>query len=152
MPLSNRRVVFSSLIYGVLLLALVTFMGSASAKQGGTGQPAWEVKLAQNARARSNITIRNQCRQTHSFTVVPNNVPYLQLPATPTVQVPGRTNHALGVVFDTVGMRPGDYRGSVAVKCDTCGEERGCSQENDVLPVHLTVRSCNCHGNTHYTG
>ena len=139
MPIKSRRTVISCLIYSFLLIVLVAFIGGASAKQGATGKPEWEVKMAPNARARSEINIRNQCKQTHSFTVVPNNVPYLQLPATPTVQVPGRTNQAFGVVFDTTGMRPGDYRGSVAVKCDTCGEERGCSQENEILPVHLAV-------------
>jgi hypothetical protein len=127
------------LIFGVLLFALVEFMEFASAKQAGIAKPAWEVNLATNVQARSNITIRNQCKQTHSFTVVPTNVPYLQLPATPTVHVPGLSNQSFGVVFNTAGMRPGDYRGSVAVKCDTCGKEKGCSQENEILPVHLTI-------------
>jgi hypothetical protein len=129
------------LICSVLLFVLVAFIEFASAMQGGTGTPEWTVVLKTNTQAKSTITIRNQCKQTHSFTAVPRDVPFLQLPAAPTVRVPGRTNQALGVVFNTVGMRPGDYRGSVTVKCDTCGEERGCSQENELLPVHLTVTS-----------
>jgi hypothetical protein len=111
-------------------------MEFASAQQSGA---EWAVILASNSQARSTLTIRNQCKQTHSFTVAPKEVPYLQLPAMPTVKVPGLTNQSLAVLFNTVGMRPGDYRGSVEVKCETCGEEKGCSQENEILPVHLTV-------------
>lgn len=114
-------------------------MEFASAKQSVAEKPAWPGNLPTNIQARSKITIRNQCKKTHSFTLDPSDVPYLQLPASPTVQVAGRSDQELGVVFNTIGMRPGDYRGSVAVKCETCGEEKGCSQDNQTLPVHLTV-------------
>lgn len=139
MSLRSRSILFSFLIYSVVLLALFASMELASAQQGRAERSAWEVTLPANSRSQSTITIRNQCKQTHSFTVVPRDVPYLQLPAAPTVQVPGHTNQDMGVVFNTAGLRPGDYRGSVAVKCESCGEERGCSQENEILPVHLTV-------------
>jgi hypothetical protein len=137
MTLNSRRVVFSFLISSVLLFGLVAFIEFASAQGAGKGE--WKVNLATNSQAKSTITIRNQCKQTHSFTVVPRDVPFLQLPSAPTIRVPGHTNQALGAVFNTAGMPPGDYRGSVTVKCETCGEERGCSQENEQLPVHLIV-------------
>lgn len=114
-------------------------MEFASAKQAGAEKNVWNVTLAANSQARSTVTIRNQCRQPHSYTVTPRDAPYLQWPQAQSVQVPGQTNQKFPVGFNTAGMQPGNYRGALAVKCETCGEERGCTQENELIPVHLTI-------------
>ena len=69
--------------------------------------------------------------------------PFLQLLAAETVTVPGNSNYDVPVRFDTSGMKAGDYRGTVVVKCDTCRKEKTCKQDREVLPVHLVVRGEN---------
>ena len=139
MRLRSRRHFISVLLYSVLLCTLVVFMEFASAKQAGTETAVWNVTVAPNTRANSAITIRNRCKGTHSFTVTPRDVPYFQLTGDPTTSVPGRSDKKVPVTFNSTGMRPGEYQGSVAVSCENCGEERGCSQENEVVPIHFTI-------------
>jgi len=139
MRLRSRRHFITVLLYSVLLCTLVVFMEFASAKQAGTETAVWNVTVGPNTRANSAITIRNRCKGTHSFTVTPKDVPYFQLTGDPTTSVSGRSEKKVPVAFSSVGMRPGEYQGSVAVSCANCGEERGCTQENEILPVHFTI-------------
>lgn len=114
-------------------------MEFASAKQAGKETAIWNVTLAPNTKANSAITIRNRCKEAHSFTVTPKDVPYFQLTGDPTTSVPGRSDKKVPVTFNSTGMRSGEYQGSVAVSCANCGEERGCTQENELLPIHFTI-------------
>jgi hypothetical protein len=139
MPLGTRKFI-NTLVFAclpLLLSASLTEFGSA--QQGGQGQGVWDVKLAANKKAGSNITLRNQCRDRHTFTLIPQNTPFLRLPTPPTATVNGQSILNVPVTFDTAGMQPGEYTGSVLVRCDTCREERDCRQENEVLQIRLTV-------------
>src|SRR5213076_2704993 len=111
----------------------------ASTQQSQQERPLWDVQLARNAQAGSNITIQNQCQQTHTFTVTEQQTPFLQLLAAPTVKVAGRSSYNLPVRFNTNGMNAGQYQGSVVIKCETCRNEPTCKQDREVLAVRLTV-------------
>jgi len=137
MPLRFRRFTFLLVLTSLLLLPFFTEFGFT--QQAARNKEVWDVKLASNTQAKSNITIQNQCKQSHSFTVVPQSVPYLRLPADPTVTVSGHSTQNFPVTFNTDGMQTGEYRGTVTVKCDTCREERGCAQSNEILPLRLTI-------------
>jgi hypothetical protein len=140
--LLKRLPLFIFLILASLALLPLPDTSITSARQAGVGANVWEVKLAPNTQAGSNITIENQCGQTHSFNVVPREAPYLRLSNT-TVRVKGRSRLILPATFNTTGMRAGDYNGSVVVECETCREERTCRQENKTIPVHLLVTAVN---------
>jgi hypothetical protein len=96
--------------------------------------------MALNAQAGSTITIQNQCRQTHSFTVNQQQTPFLQLLAPATAEVAGNSSYQIPVRFNTNGMKAGQYQGTVVIKCETCRKEKTCKQDREVLPVHLIVR------------
>ncbi len=128
-----------------LILALLASAAALSGAYGWTPQqpeqqrPAWGVQLARNAQAKSNITIQNQCQQSHTFSVIQQQTPFLQVLESASVQVPGHSSYNLPVRFDTTGMNPGEYQGTVIVKCDTCNKEKTCKQDREVLPLRLTV-------------
>jgi hypothetical protein len=134
------RILFlSSILGGLLLLLSVHPGGAGSARQAEQKKAVWEVTVAANTRARSDIKVRNNCEREHTFTVEPHDLPYIQLPAPPTITVPGRVVQNMPVTFDTTGMRPGQYEGYLRVKCETCRYDRGCHQDNERLAVRLTV-------------
>jgi len=137
MPL-RRRLLIVPLILTCLLLP-PDLAEVRATRQTGQQKAAWEVKLAADSQARSNVEVRNDCSGNQSFTAIPRNVPYLQLPAPPTVTVAGRSSRNMPVSFNTAGMRPGQYEGILDVKCDTCRYEPGCRQETERLRVRLTV-------------
>jgi probable HAF family extracellular repeat protein len=122
----------------VLIFATASFAAYAW-QQSGQERPVWDVQLARNAQASSNITIQNQCQQPHTFTVTAQQTPFLQFLATPTVNVPGNSSYNLPVRFNTNGMNAGQYQGTVIVKCETCSKEKTCKQDREILPLRLTV-------------
>jgi probable HAF family extracellular repeat protein len=122
-----------------LVIGIALFAAYAWTQESQQERPVWDVQLARNAQASSSITIRNQCQQTHTFTVTPQQTPFLQLLAAPTVNVAGNSSYELPVRFDTTGMNAGQYQGTVLVKCDTCRREGTCKQDREILPVRLTV-------------
>lgn len=134
-----RALSLASALTGLLLLLSVHLGAAGSARQAGQKKAVWEVTLAADTQARSNIEVRNECQGSHTFSVEPHNLPYLQLPTPPTITVPGRLVQNMPVTFDTTGMRPGQHEGSLRVKCETCRYERGCRQDNESLAVRLTV-------------
>jgi probable HAF family extracellular repeat protein len=115
------------------------FSGHGWTQDSPRQRPVWDVQLARNAQASSNITIQNQCQQPHIFTVTAQQTPFLQFLAPSTVNVPGNSSYNLPVRFNTSGMNAGQYQGSVVVKCETCRKEKTCKQDQEILPVRLTV-------------
>src|SRR6266545_2301732 len=114
----------------VLIFATASFAAYAW-QQSGQERPVWDVQLARNAQASSNITIQNQCQQAHTFTVTAQQTPFLQFLAAPTVNVPGKSSYNLPVRFNTNGMNAGQYQGTVIVKCETCSKEKTCQQDRE---------------------
>jgi hypothetical protein len=112
---------------------------SARAQRATQERPAWDVTLKTDFQASSNLTVVNQCRNTHTFTVTKENLPFLHFLAETTFTVPGQSTRDLPVRFDTTGMRPGKYGGTVTVKCNTCSGEPTCAQDREILPVRLMV-------------
>jgi SdrD B-like protein len=140
MSLRSQRLFFPFLIIVLVLLpVLVSLTEFASAHQTKVEGAMWDVKLATNAQANSNLTVQNECKQSHSFKISLQDLPYLRLPANQSVTVPGRSSQDVPVRFDTKGMNPGEYRGAVGVACENCGEEQGCHQDRQGIPVRLTV-------------
>ena len=127
------------LFMAALLVGTVFFAAHAWTQQSTQERQLWEVRLAREAQANSTITIQNQCQQPHSFNVIQQQTPFLQLLAAPLVNVPGNSSYALPVRFITNGMNVGQYQGTVIVKCETCGKEKGCKQDREILPIRLTV-------------
>lgn len=101
-------------------------------------QPAWNVTLAPNSTARSNLSVVNQCRNPHNFELQRENVPFLTIGQNQ-VQVSGGTTVEVPVRFDTAGLATGTYQGQVLVICLTCRSEPTCSQDRSVLPVIVNV-------------
>jgi hypothetical protein len=130
---------FFLLTFVVLVTGAALFSGQGSTQNTPPQRPVWEVQLARNAQAGSNITIQNQCQQPHTFTVVQQQTPFLELLTAPTVNVPGNSSYNLPVRFNTNGMNSGQYQGAVIIKCDTCGKEKTCKQDREILPLRLTV-------------
>ena len=135
--LTVRRSLFITFMFfaGVALLA-----ESHLAQQPAQERPVWDVQLARNTQAKSALTIQNQCKRSHTFTIIEQQTPYIQLLGAPTVNVPGNSSYDLPVQFNTNGMNAGQYQGTVVVKCDTCGKEKGCTQDREILPVRLVVQ------------
>ena len=129
--------------------ALMTFIVIAAAvifatlvrtqQQTPQPRPVWNVELAANAHASSNITIQNLCKKSHNFTVVAQQTPYLSLLGGNSVSVRGNSSYNLPVKFSTEGISAGQYDGSVVVKCENCRKEKGCEQDREIIPLHLVV-------------
>ncbi len=100
--------------------------------------PAWDVSLAQNTTARSNLTVVNQCRKKHDFEVQGQNVPFLNISQN-RVQVNGAQTANVPVQFNTQNLPLGVHRGQVLVVCLTCRSEPTCTQDREVLQVVLQV-------------
>jgi len=54
------------------------FTASAFTQPSTQERAAWDVQMARNSQASSTITLRNQCSQTHTFTVTEHGTPFLQ--------------------------------------------------------------------------
>ena len=130
---------FLLLIPVALVIGAALFAASAFTQQSTQERAVWDVQMARNAQATSTITLQNQCKQTHTFTVTEQETPFLHLLAAPTVNVPGNNSYNLPVQFNTNGMNAAQYQGTVVVKCDTCRKEKTCKQDREILPVRLTV-------------
>src|SRR5258708_21661455 len=111
---------FRLLTLVVLLTGTLLFAAYAWSQQPNTQErPVWDVQMARNAQASSTITLQNQCKQTHTFTVTEQQTPFLQLLAAPTVNVPGNSNYNLPDRFKPNGMNAGQYQGKVLVNGNT---------------------------------
>ena len=145
MPLRNGNFFLSLMLISLVLISLIFNPSSGPntnfvlAQQSETRRPVWDVKLAPNTSAKSSLTIRNQCKQEHSFAVTLENLSYMRLLAEPTVIVRGGSSQNLPVSFNATGMKPGEYQGTVLVKCNTCRKEHSCHQDRETFPARLTV-------------
>lgn len=138
-PTSQRRFIYLLLLSLSLHPALVPMSEYTLAQRATTEPQVWDVKLAPDTQTNSNLTVNNTCRKKHRFTITLQNLPYLRFLAAPTVTISGRRSQGLPVIFDTTGVKPGEYPGTVLVKCDTCHEEPTCRQDRETIPVRLTV-------------
>lgn len=86
----------------------------------------------------SNLTITNDCKKTHSFSITVE-APFLSLKGVTHVMVPGKKSVNLPAVFDTRGMAPGDYTGLVTVLCLDCEEVPPCVQNRKDIAPHVTI-------------
>jgi hypothetical protein len=119
-------------------LSLWLAVGTLAVSQPAQQPPAWDVSLAQNTTARSNLTVVNQCRKKHDFEVQGQNVPFLQISQN-RVPVNGGQTVNVPVQFNTQNLPLGVHRGQVLVICLTCRSEPTCSQDREVLQVVLQV-------------
>jgi len=103
-------------------------------------QAAWNVEIAQNTTASSNLTVINQCRATHQFKLQRQNLPFLTF-TQEQVQVVGGQTVNVPARFDTVGLGLGRHQGQLVIACLTCKNELGCTQDKDVLNVIVNVTS-----------
>jgi hypothetical protein len=133
---ARRAVLATSIVIAAVAISTTLVRTQEQTQQE---RPVWDVQLAANTHASSNITIRNLCKKTHSFTVVQQQTPYLSLLAGASVSVHGNSSYNLPVRFSTDGMNAGQYQGSVLVKCENCRKEKGCQQDREVIPLHLEV-------------
>jgi len=140
MPLGNGHFFLPlTLIFLIFNPALVPNAVLVSMQKAATADVVWDMKLAPNTWAKSTLTVKNQCKQQHSFTITLENVPYLRFLAELTVIVPGHSSRDLPVTFDSAGLKPGEYKGTILVKCNTCRKESTCHQDRETIPVRLTV-------------
>lgn len=122
--------------YTVLcILSFLLFCSAAFAQPA-----AWNVTLAPNASAQSNLSVVNQCRQKHTFEIQKQNVPFLNISQNQ-VQVGGGQTVNVPVQFSAQNMAAGAYQGQVTVVCLTCRSEPTCTQDREVLQVVLNVAS-----------
>ena len=119
----------------ISLVLVVAFQMTTSGQQA-----SWNVEVAQNSTASSNLTVVNQCRSSHQFKLQRQDLPFLtfgqeqiQVVGGQTVNVPAR--------FDTVGLGLGPHQGQLVIACLTCKNEVGCTQDKDVLNVVVNVTS-----------
>jgi len=96
---------------------------STWAQEPPQGRAPWVATLKPTIQASSNLEIHNYCKQTHSFSITREGVPFLQFLTNAYVTVGGHSSKTMPVRFDTTGMNPGDYQGTVVVKCETCSKE-----------------------------
>lgn len=121
-----------------ILVSLVLLVAFQIASFGQ--QAAWNVEIAQNTTASSNLTVINQCRSSHQFKLQRQNLPFLTL-AQEQLQVVGGQTVIVPARFDTVGLGVGPHQGQLVIDCLTCKNEVGCSQDKDVLNVVVNVTS-----------
>jgi hypothetical protein len=97
----------------------------------GTRYPGWQ--------APSTLTLVNDCKKTHTFSVTKSNAGFLDFDFTSPVTVPGQSTVTKPVHFHTDGMEPGDYTGEVTVICLDCTEVPPCTQDHKYLAPHIVV-------------
>lgn len=97
----------------------------------GTRYPNWE--------APSNLTVTNDCKKGHTFSITPENADFIDFKGVKVVTVPGKKSVDVPVRFHTDGMAPGDYIGKVTVLCLDCKEVPPCVQDRKLLTPHILV-------------
>jgi hypothetical protein len=97
----------------------------------GTRYPDWE--------APSNLTVTNDCKKGHTFSITAENADFLDLKGVKEITVPGKKSVQIPVRFHTDGMAPGDYTGQVTVLCLDCKEIPPCVQDRKLLSPHIVV-------------
>ncbi len=123
------------IIYPVLLIFIFCFFTYA---QEPTEQLAWDVKLASNFRANSNLTVQNRCKKKHKFRISLEDINFMRFAVTE-LEVKGRKDKVVPVIFDTTGLTPNIYNGRVVVTCLTCRKELTCTQDRELLGVRLQI-------------
>lgn len=94
--------------------------------------------LQTNTVADSTLTVVNCCRENHQFQIQWQNVRFLHLTVN-RVHVKGGQTQVLPAKFDTRNVAPGVYHGTELVVCQTCKNQRTCTQCQEVWQVILRV-------------
>jgi hypothetical protein len=99
--------------------------------EAGTRYPDWE--------APSNLTVTNDCKKGHTFSITPENADFIDFKGVKEITVPGKKSIQVPVRFHTDGMTPGEYTGKVTVLCLDCKEVPPCVQDRKLLTPHIVV-------------
>ncbi len=137
----KERLRFCGPVLVVLALALLALHVQPQTPQVQQREP-WDIgQRPPNWSAPSTLEVENRCKLPHQFNVSKENLAFLSfMDATQFTVPPGPQNsHKLPVRFDTTGMEAREYNGIVLVKCLDCFREKTCTQDRDILPVHLIV-------------
>lgn len=121
----------------VFFIIAFIFSGAVLAQQTNE-KPAWNVTLESDRTARSNITVQNRCKKTHNFEIKLQNISFLEIEQTE-VKVKGGKDKIVPVMFNTTGLTPRIYEGTVLVICLSCSKEPTCTQDRETLPVVLKI-------------
>ncbi len=133
------RIRFASLVALTLVAAFIAFRVSPQQTQAAQGQ-AWDGGTRYAGwSAPSTLNLINDCKKDHSFSVTKENAGFLDLQFAQPVRVPGHKTVTVAVLFHTDGMQPGDYTGTVKVKCLDCAEVPPCTQNPFLLSPHVRV-------------
>src|SRR5205085_2404227 len=115
-------------------LARVVWFATAAAAQNQQpltqpgNQFEWRFSLKPNQIVSSTITTENTCRKRHRFEIV-SQPPFMSLAGESSFFVKPLSRHIFPVRFDSNGLKPGLYEGVVTVRCLSCSQEKGCSQD-----------------------
>ena len=130
------------LVQIVLALELSAVGQLAPSTGAGDNEVDWRFTIKANRVAPSSITAENECRNRHRLEIETNTLPsFIHLVGDADADVEPRSVHEFPVKFDTRGLKAGEYRGLVVIKCLTCGTEIGCRQDRRFVHVSMTVRS-----------
>ncbi len=132
------------LVFPILMLAAAVAAISAPneilQKETTPGQ-AWDAGTRYDDwRQESTLTLINDCKKDHSFSVTKADADFLDFLFTSPVRVEGgHKPKVVNILFHTNGMSPGDYTGEVSVKCIDCHEVPPCTQDRTVFNPHIKV-------------
>jgi len=127
---------------GIVLLVIASFAGASrpQARQDTTSAQPWDAGTRYpDWTAPSTLTITNDCKRSHDFSITPENAPFLDLLGVTHVSVPAKKSIELPVRFHTDGMAPGTYAGLVTIICLDCREVPPCTQDRKTVAPHVTV-------------
>ncbi len=138
---SRRLVLNATLIFALTLLASSTAFVHNLMPQAGRDSD-WAFSVLQGRTVSSNITATNSCFKRHRFSIKLENLPFLRLLESPEFSVDAGKAKVLPVEISAAGLEPGEYStGRVRITCDTCKNEKGCTQDYQILNVRMIVLS-----------
>jgi hypothetical protein len=126
----------------LLLGGLAVSVLQADAGQGRKPAPPqpWDAGTRPpNFEAPSTLTVKNECKNAHSFSVTKKNADFLDLEFTQPVTVPAQSSATFPVKFHTDGMTPGIYSGMVTILCLDCTEVPPCTQNVTELAPRIKI-------------
>jgi hypothetical protein len=143
MTRARMRVVFPFFLLVLLGLSMASPKAGprqqTDQKDTGTGQP-WDAGTRYpDWQAPSTLTITNDCKRGHSFSITPENADFIDFKGVTHVSVPGKRSIELPVRFHTDGMKPGDYTGKVTITCLDCTEIPPCVQDRKLVIPHIMI-------------
>jgi hypothetical protein len=137
--LASRKTLW---LFYLLLVSMAVSVLHADTGQGKKLVPPqpWDAGTRPpNFEAPSTLTIKNDCKNAHSFSVTKKDADFLDLEFTQPVSVPPQSSATFPVKFHTDGMTPGIYSGVVTIKCLDCNEVPPCTQSPTELAPRIRI-------------